>query len=163
MVLVPRKLFFTSGVGRDKDRLVSFELALRDARIEKYNLVTVSSIFPPKCKVIEREKGLKMLKEGQIVFCVLSRNDSNKPNEIISSSVGIAIPKDRNLHGYIAEFHTTGLSEEETGKYVEGLAKLMLKTKIGDKPIEESFYEAKAAKTEKGKWTTVISAAVFIL
>lgn len=163
MNLVPKKLFFTTGVGRDRDRLVSFELALREAGIEKYNLVMVSSILPPRCKIVEKEKGLKMLKEGQIVFCVLSRNDSNRPNEIISSSVGIAIPKDRNLHGYIAEFHSSGLSEEETGKYVENLAKLMLRTKIGDKPIERTFYVARMAKTEKGKWTTVIAAAVFIV
>ena len=49
-MFVPKAIFFTNGVGVHKDRLSSFELALRDAGIEKANLVTVSSIFPPHCR-----------------------------------------------------------------------------------------------------------------
>ncbi len=49
--MVPKKLFFTKGVGKHKERLTSFELALRDAGIASQNLVRVSSIFPPQCKV----------------------------------------------------------------------------------------------------------------
>ncbi|HEX3001150.1 MAG TPA: pyruvoyl-dependent arginine decarboxylase [Methanoregula sp.] len=45
---VPKEIFFTKGVGVHKDRLASFELALRKAGIEKCNLVYVSSIFPPQ-------------------------------------------------------------------------------------------------------------------
>ena len=63
---VPSRLFFTKGVGRHKEYLQSFELALRDAKIEKCNLVTVSSIFPPGCKRIPTEVGLKDLQPGQI-------------------------------------------------------------------------------------------------
>ncbi|HLC61560.1 MAG TPA: pyruvoyl-dependent arginine decarboxylase, partial [Candidatus Nanoarchaeia archaeon] len=37
--MVPTKMFFSKGVGIHKDRLASFEAALRDAGIEKYNLV----------------------------------------------------------------------------------------------------------------------------
>jgi arginine decarboxylase len=47
---IPRKLFFTKGVGTHKEQLHSFELALRDAGIEKCNLVQVSSIMPPGCR-----------------------------------------------------------------------------------------------------------------
>jgi arginine decarboxylase len=53
--LVPQEIFFTKGVGIHKDRLASFELALRKAGIERCNLVYVSSIFPPKCKQIYLE------------------------------------------------------------------------------------------------------------
>lgn len=74
--LIPRKVFFTTGVGKHEDALVSFELALRDARIEKFNLVTVSSIFPPSCEIIGIEDGLRELFPGQIVFCVMSRMTS---------------------------------------------------------------------------------------
>ena len=58
-VFVPRKIFFTKGVGTHKEELHSFELALRDAGIEKCNLVQVSSILPPGCKVISKAKGLE--------------------------------------------------------------------------------------------------------
>ena len=51
---VPTKIFFTKGVGRHREQLTSFELALRDAGIQKYNLVQVSSIFPPKCRIVKK-------------------------------------------------------------------------------------------------------------
>lgn len=54
--MVPKKVFFTRGVGIHKDKLASFELALRKAGIEKCNLVYVSSIFPPECKIISKEE-----------------------------------------------------------------------------------------------------------
>ena len=54
--MVPKKIFFTKGVGKHKERLTSFELALRDAGIASQNLVRVSSIFPPQCKVIGARK-----------------------------------------------------------------------------------------------------------
>lgn len=50
--LVPTKVFLTKGVGRHKYQLKSFEQALRKAGVAHLNLVTVSSILPPKCKII---------------------------------------------------------------------------------------------------------------
>src|SRR5271168_3346492 len=44
--MVPSRMFFTKGVGKHRERLTSFELALRDAGIAAQNLVRVSSIFP---------------------------------------------------------------------------------------------------------------------
>ena len=54
MSLVPRGMFLTKGVGRHREELHSFELALRDAGIEKCNLVQVSSILPPGCRLIAK-------------------------------------------------------------------------------------------------------------
>ncbi|PIO01822.1 pyruvoyl-dependent arginine decarboxylase, partial [Candidatus Micrarchaeota archaeon CG09_land_8_20_14_0_10_60_16] len=84
--MVPLKVFMTKGVGRHKDKLHSFELALRDAGIEKCNLVLVSSILPPGCEILSKAKGIELLKPGQITFCVMSRNESNEPNRLISAS-----------------------------------------------------------------------------
>ncbi len=53
-VNLPSQIFLTKGVGSHREELHSFELALRDAGIEKYNLVQVSSIMPPGCKLISR-------------------------------------------------------------------------------------------------------------
>ena len=92
MSFVPTKVFFTKGVGRHKEYLSSFELALRDAKIEKCNLVTVSSIYPPKCQRISVEEGLKLLTPGQITFAVMARNSTNEYNRLIAASVGVAIP-----------------------------------------------------------------------
>ncbi|HEC81118.1 MAG TPA: arginine decarboxylase, pyruvoyl-dependent, partial [Thermoplasmatales archaeon] len=97
--MVPKAVFFTKGVGRHRDRLQSFELALRNAGIQMCNIVRVSSIIPPNCKVIPREKGIAKLRPGEITYCVMSQNETNEPNRLIAASIGVAIPKDRNTYG----------------------------------------------------------------
>ncbi len=178
--MVPKKIFFTKGFGVHKDRLASFELALRDAGIEKCNLVMVSSIFPPNAKIISKDEGLKLLQPGQVTFCVMARNDTNEPNRLVSASVGIAIPKDSNNYGYLSEHHTFGEVAKKSGEYAEDLAATMLATTLGiefdpDKSWDEreQIYKASghifktnhicqsAEGNKDGLWTSVISAAVF--
>jgi arginine decarboxylase len=43
--MVPGKLFLTKGVGVHKDRLASFELALRNAGIEKWKELDIDCPF----------------------------------------------------------------------------------------------------------------------
>jgi arginine decarboxylase len=177
---VPKKLFLTKGVGTHKEELHSFELALRDAGIEKCNLVQVSSIFPPGCKVISKTQGLKELHTGAITFCVMSRCCSNEPRRLLASSVGLAIPADKKTYGYISEHHAFGKTEKEAGDYAEDLAAAMLASTLGiDFKIDESWDEKKEIFKISGKivstrnvtqstiaknswYTTVVAAAVFI-
>ncbi len=182
MRLIPRRVFFTRGVGRHREKLASFEMALRSAGIEKFNLVRVSSILPPNCEIVSREEGLAELSPGEIVFCVLSENSSNEPHRLITASIGCAVPKDSNLYGYLSEHHSFGESEKEAGEYAEDLAASMLATTLGiDFDIDRDYDERrdifrlsdKIVKTfnvtqsavveRKGEWTTVIACAVFIL
>src|SRR4030043_2390959 len=100
---VPRKLFFTKGVGVHKEELRSFELALRDAGIEKCNLVTVSSILPPRCKTIHRTQGLRELIPGGITFCVLAKCSTNEHRRLIQAPIRCHIPSDKALYGYLSE------------------------------------------------------------
>jgi arginine decarboxylase len=179
--MVPKKLFFTKGVGRQEEKLASFEFALRDAGIEKFNLVRVSSILPPGCKIVSREKGLSELSAGQIVHCVLSQNSSNEPRRLLAASIGCAIPTDRSHYGYLSEHHSFGEVEEKAGAYVEDLAASMLASTLGitldldkswDVRKEVWKVSGKIVKTRNttqsaivpkvSKWTTVIAAAVFI-
>src|SRR5438477_389637 len=120
-MFVPKAIFFTNGVGVQKDRLSSFELALRDAGIEKANLVTVSSIFPPHCFEISRKEGEKLIKPGQIVHCVMARQDTNEPNRLIAASIGLARPWDKEKYGYLSEHHSYGETANKAGEYVENL------------------------------------------
>ena len=178
---VPTKIFLTKGVGVHKDKLASFELALRDAGIEKCNLVFVSSILPPSCKIISKEEGLKFLKAGQITFCVFSRNDTNEPNRLISAAIGVAVPKENDQYGYLSEHHAFGQKAELSGEYAEDLAATMLATTLGiefdsEKAWEEREQVYKASgrifKTtnicqstegnKDGLWTTVIATAILL-
>jgi arginine decarboxylase len=179
--LVPKKIFLTKGVGRHKERLASFELALRDAGIEAYNLVTVSSIFPPHCKVITRKEGIAELSPGQILFLVLSRIATNEPNRLIAASVGLAIPQDRNNYGYLSEHEDYGETDEKAGDYAEDLAATMLAStlgipfnpdqsydekkqiwKISGKIVKTTHITQSAEGDKNGVWTTVIAAAVLL-
>jgi len=100
--MVPKKVFLTKGVGVHKDKLASFELALRSAGIEKCNLVCVSSIFPPNCKMIPKDEGIRLLNPGEITYCVMARNEDNEPNRLICASIGLAIPQDNGQYGYLS-------------------------------------------------------------
>jgi len=180
-MFLPTKVFFTKGVGRHKEYLQSFEVALRDAKIEKFNLVTVSSIFPPGCKRITVEEGLKYLQPGQIVFVVMARNATNEPNRLIASSICVAQPSDPAQYGYLSEHHPFGETEEKAGEYSEDLAATMLATTLGIEfnpdtawderekqyktsgKIFRTFNATQSAEGHKnGLWTTVVSCCVLL-
>ena len=182
MTYVPKIIFFTKGRGTHKDYLTSFELALRDASISDLNLVSVSSIKPPQCKIVNKEEGRKYLKSGQIAFTVMARSATNEPNRLIAASIGLARPADDAQYGYLSEHHSTGETASKAGDYAEDLAMEMLATTIGlptdptltwDQNEEQWKLSGKIYKTQNftqsaagnkdGLWTTVISAAVLIL
>lgn len=182
MNFVPKKVFFVKGSAVHKERLASFESALRDAGIEKCNLVYVSSIFPPNCKIVGREEGLKQLQPGAITFCVMARTETSEPNRLISSAIGIATPSDNNQYGYLSEHHGYGTTGDKAGDYAEDLAATMLATTLGvefdsnlaweerEKVYKASGHIFKTTHTvqsaeghKDGLWTTAIAAAVFIM
>ena len=182
MLYVPKIMFFTRGKGTHKDYLTSFELALRDAAISDLNLVSVSSIKPPLCKIVNKDEGRKYLRPGQIVFTVMARSATNEPNRLIAASIGLARPADDAQFGYLSEHHSTGETATKAGDYAEDLAMEMLATTLGlpndptlswDKNEEQWKLSGKIYKTQNftqsaqgnkdGMWTTVISSAVLIL
>lgn len=183
MSLIPKKFFLVKGKGFSvNSELLSFEQALRDAGIEKYNLVKVSSIIPPYCIEITNEKGLKQLKPGQIIFSVLSKISSKKMNDLICSSIGVAKPTNQEFYGYLSEQHSIGENPNQVGEMAENLAAEMLATTLGIDFNPESNYDKKKEifkingkiietknKTEfitvrmQDEWATVITAAIFVL
>ena len=181
MPIVPSKVFLTKGVGRHKERLASFELALRMAEIEKYNIVAVSSILPPKVKLIPKKQALTQLSPGQILFCVMGKIDTCEPGRLISASVGLAMPADRNAYGYISEHEAYGQTEKTAGDYAEDLAASMLATTLGIEFDPDQAYNERreiymmsrkivrttsitqsARGAKNGLWTTTLAAAVMI-
>jgi arginine decarboxylase len=172
-------MFLTKGVGVHKQELRSFELALRDAGIEKCNLVYVSSIFPPYCKILSRNQGLKEIVPGMITYCVMSRCCSNEPHRLIASSIGLAVPAEKRAYGYISEHHSYGQTDEEAGDFAEDLAASMLATTLGLEFDENKAWDEKKeiyrvsgkiirtanitqSAVVKDGYTTVVSAAVFL-
>ena len=180
MRYVPTKGFLTHGGGRHKEKLTSFEMSLRDAGIEKYNLVRVSSIFPPLCKLVSRQDGITQLRPGQVVFAVLAEMATNEPSRMVVASIGLAIPADPGHYGYISEHHSYGQKEQVAGDYAEDLAASMLATTLGvpfdpnqawDERREAYLMSGDIVKTRNvtqsaecgpdGQWTTVVAACVY--
>jgi len=179
--IIPAKLFLTKGSGQHKEKLASFEQALRSAGIAPFNLVKTSSIIPPHSKLVSKEEGLKLLSPGQIVFLVMSECATDEAYRLISASVGLAIPNDRKYYGYLSEHHGYGQNEKEAGQYAEDLAAYMLGTTLGVNfdirkiwDEEKNIYRlpnriivrtrniTQTSKGKKGLWTTAIAAAIFI-
>jgi arginine decarboxylase len=179
--VIPRRVFLTKGVGKHREKLASFELALRDAGIAHCNLVNVSSIFPPHARIISKNEGLKIIQPGEITYAVMSRNETNEPHRLLGASVGVAVPGDPERYGYLSEHHSFGQAEREAGDYAEDLAAQMLATTLGISFDVDEAYDARkeqykvgrsivrtcnttqtAVGDKNGLWTTVIAAAILI-
>jgi len=178
--MVATRVFLTKGVGRHKYQLKSFEEALRRAGVAHQNLVQVSSILPPNCKVVSRENGLKKLVPGQICYCVMARSDTNEHGRLIASSIGIAAPKDKNEWGYLSEVHGHGMNKQEAADMAEDLAAGMLGTTLGLEvdpnkawSEKEQVYKSsgliiktsnvtQTARGQKDLWTTVVALAMLL-
>src|SRR5258705_3184492 len=130
MAFVAKKIFLTKGVGKHRERLSSFELALRNAGIAACNIVRVSSIFPPNCKLISRSEGLKHIKPGQVAFTVISENSTKEAHRLIAASIGLALPSDNPLIGIFPGIHSFGETEKVAGEMAERLAPESLPTTL---------------------------------
>jgi arginine decarboxylase len=180
MFPVPTTVFLTKGIGVHRHQLTAFELALRDADIEQQNLVSISSILPPHCKLIPREAGVATLRPGEITFSVLARSETDEPGRRIHASIGLARPADSDMYGYIAEHHGSGMTADQSGDYAEDLAASMLASTLGIEfdpgaawnerkklyehtqlIIESLSITAAAQGDNSGLWTCVVAAAVF--
>ena len=180
-MFLPKQIFLTKGVGRHKERLSSFELALRSAGIAACNLVRVSSIFPAGCKLISRQEGLRKMSPGEVIFAVMSENATREPHRLIAASLGLALPADKSAYGYLSEHHSFGQTDEEAGEYAEELAAEMLATtlnvefdpdkswdekkeiyRISNKIVRTMNITQSAVGHKKGWWTTVITAAIML-
>lgn len=181
MSFVAKEICLTRGVGRHREKLASFELALRDAGIAEYNLVRVSSIFPPECKLIGRKEALAKLSPGQVLYAVIAESATNEPNRLIASSIGVAIPRDRSRYGYLSEHHSYGETDQKAGDYAEDLAAQMLATTLGVEFDPEAAWDERkenwrisdeivttrnvtqsAIGDKDGRWSTVVAAAVLV-
>ena len=180
---IPKRMFFTKGVGHHRNQLQSFEMALRGAGVEKCNLVMVSSIFPPDCRIVSKAAGAQELHPGQLTYCVLAKASTNEPNRLVSAAIGLARPIRKSRYGYISEHHSYGLTQRKAADLAEDLAATMLGTTLGIEVDPDAAWDerkqvykvdsgrqfvsrsiAQSARGHKnGLWTTVVALAVMLL
>ncbi len=122
-----------------------------------------------------------MIQPGQITFAVIARNSTNEPSRLIASSIGVALPADPSMYGYLSEHHPYGEDEKKAGDYAEDLAASMLASTLGiEFDADQSWDEreqvfkmsGQIVKTfnvtqtsegdDNGNWTTVVAAAILL-
>ncbi|NMC51251.1 pyruvoyl-dependent arginine decarboxylase [Candidatus Kuenenbacteria bacterium] len=182
--LIPSEVFFTRGWGNGRSKDISRRLALRAAGIGDYNIVNVDdAILPPKCKVISRFAGLSKLRRGEFIFCVLSCSSDSEPNRLVSSAVGWAWTPDTEQDGFVSRCALNGQTGIKTGDEAEDLAATMLASNLGIefdpekawREREETYqaagqdirtsrlFQSRRCGPDKNIWTTVVTAAVFLM
>ncbi|MDO8590131.1 MAG: arginine decarboxylase, pyruvoyl-dependent [bacterium] len=166
--LLPKFAFFVAGTGRHHDRLQAFDRALLSAGPFAHNLVSVSSIIPSECKIISAEEGFKMLIPGQIVFCIMARQDTNTSGHTASSAVGIVQSGKFTNFGYISEYHGSASSKDEAENIAKKLAREMFSLKVGVmlEELDIKFLDAIGASIENfgdDQWTCAVSLCVFVI
>lgn len=97
------------GVGCAVGKHNAFDRSLIEAGISNYNLITISSILPPKCSL---EKQV-LLPNGLLLPTAIAAIFSDDIGVRISSAVSVAIPENSNDIGVIME-HSSNLSKKET-------------------------------------------------
>lgn len=148
----PTHYTLVSGIGKDEFQLVSFDNALFDAGVYNYNLVKVSSILPSECVYSPAVTA----KPGSIVFAAYSTKSLNEQG-IISSTIGVGVPKDSKNIGVIMEYSNNGdaiVSESNVKTMVEGAMDLR------EIPIDKIKTTSIEATASNDKFTTVFSALI---
>jgi len=127
-----RNYFLTKGFGIADTYLLSFDRALRRAKIENYNLVKISSILPPGVK----RKNKISLPYSSILHIAYASLISNKKGEVISAVCGIAIPQNPEQIGMIMEWSDFERREKGIAEVKKMLESAMYDRGIKIKKIE---------------------------
>ncbi len=117
----PTQYFLVSGASEGYTPLNAFDGALLQAGIGNTNIVKMSSIVPPRCRMVTPVA----LPPGALVPAAYAALTSDIQGEIISAGVAIALPKDKSHNGLIMEYSARGkrsqIEEKVRHMAIEGM------------------------------------------
>lgn len=105
----PGRAFLGSGEGRGGTELAAFDAALLDAGVGDGNLVTVSSVLPAGCEVVEPWP----VEDGELLPCVVAKETGSG---VLEAAVAAALSDGM---GMVAEASGSGAEEEARRAAVE--------------------------------------------
>lgn len=83
------KIYITSGQGTGRTTLSAFDTALKNAGVYNYNLIPLSSIIPPKAKIIRKRKFHSDPEEfGHKLYVVKAEIRSQQVGKHIAAGIG---------------------------------------------------------------------------
>ncbi len=98
-----------TGTGAARTPLAAFDAALLDAGVANFNLITLSSVIPPKSRVREVDAPLGG-NHGDRLYCVLSSTSTDQPRQTVWAGLGWAVDE-TTTGGLFVEHH--GATREE--------------------------------------------------
>ncbi len=104
IIQTPTTYFITAGSSEGFSELNAFDGALLDAGVGNVNLLKMSSICPPHASEVSSVD----LPHGSLVPVAFAEISSDRPGEIISAGVALALPEDEDHAGLIMEYSAKG-------------------------------------------------------
>jgi len=151
--MIPKEFFVTSGKATSRvSELNAFDQALKKAGISQCNIVSVSSVLPPKCE----EKKWKEIPIGAITYAVVARMDG-KEKTTIGAGIAWAWEKDKK-YGIVAEAHGN-MNLKALKNALEWKIKEM--AKIREIEIGKTMYRTETLKVPENNYGSVIVALVY--
>lgn len=123
--MIAKKYKIGTGIGHSKSPLVSFDKALLNAGVGKYNLVRLSSILPAHCVRVEDVD----LEEGSLLPVAYSTISSDTVGDRLVSTIGVGLPVDSDKVGVIMEYSTKNVSTDDALNTLKRMIEEAFKTR----------------------------------
>ena len=152
--MIPKEFFITSGKAISPvSELNAFDLAIKKAGIGQCNLVSVSSILPPKCK----NRKWRKIPAGSITHAVIARMDGGE-GTTIGAGIAWAWESERR-YGLVAEAHgyMDARALKETLQW-----KIKEMAKIRGVRIDKIKYRMEVLRVPMDNYGCVISTLVYV-
>ena len=146
LLFVPRRVFFTSGVGRHEQERVATQHAMQAAGVPRVNLVKISSVIAPRCQIISRQEGIRLLRSGAIAFAVIAQGMTKEPHQRVTPAIAWCKPDNEDETGFIAEVeeqNANGLSEKAAEDRVGEEAVILQAAHFGVKVNAKRLWEGR--------------------
>jgi arginine decarboxylase len=82
------KIYLTTGVGFGKTPISAFDSALRDAGVDNFNLLTLSSVVPPGAEVVFEKYVPEGDQWGNKLYCVMAEIRTRESGQFIGAALG---------------------------------------------------------------------------
>ncbi len=152
----PDCIYLTAGTATGGTALNAFDNALRDAGIDDFNLIDVSSVVPAGTPIRFLPANSRIPANGRFVPVVYSDIRSNDIGSPIAAAIGIGKPSDTNSAGVIFEYSCHDEEEVAVAKVRE-----MIREGMNRRNIEIFDVETISSSiTIESEFTAVVTAAL---
>lgn len=149
-------IYVVKGKGIGKTKKSSFDMALKSAEIENFNLIPLSSVIPPGTELIIETKYPKVVIPGTMQPVVMAEVTSNKQGEKISAGVGWRQSRYGGIFVEVSNKEPLEFTQKELEIGVQEIS-----SHRNWKWFDEGKYLTIEATVSEGFYTSVIVCAIY--